>query len=355
VVPGKRWRPDTGCPDRATIKECKTVKHVMSGSAAGLLSAIALLSLGTAAPASCQPEGSSVELEAKVPFIFPHQALQLTLTLAHDGGADLPAVPRDSLVGSKTLVCAKPAPPGEERKGVWASFEGKARRGRIGPLQPGERFIMTARVRLPEELTASPGVINLQWVGTRGPLKGLRSNELQISVREGTTPICTLDTSEGAIVFEMLPDLAPNHVANLIELAQKGFYDGILFHRVAPNFMVQCGCPEGTGQGGPGYSIAAEFGDTEFKKGVVGMARTSEPDSAGSQFFICVADSPHLNGKYTAFGRVIHGQNVADAISRKPCRPGSERPTEDVVIRSVHIDLPPGYDNPGVNKIANKD
>ena len=331
------------------------MKHEMSGSGSGLLLAVALLSIGVATPAWCQAEGSSVKLEAVVPFVFPYQALQLTLTLANDGSTALAAVARDTLLGSKSLVAAKPAPPGQERKGVWAKVEGKAPRGRIGPLEPGERFIMTALVRLPEELTTTPGVVNLQWVGTRGPLKGLRSNELQISVRQGTTPVCTLDTTEGAIVFELLPELAPNHVANLIELAQKGFYDGLLFHRVAPNFMIQCGCPEGTGLGGPGYTIAAEFGDTEFKKGVVGMARTKDPDSAGSQFFICVADSAHLNGQYTAFGRVIHGQNVADAISRKPCRPGSERPVEDIHIRSVHIDLPSGYENPGVNKIEKKD
>ncbi len=112
-----------------------------------------------------------------------------------------------------------------------------------------------------------------------------------------------LDTSEGKITLDMLPDVAPGHVKNMVALAKIGFYDGLTFHRVIRGFMIQGGCPEGTGTGGPGYHIKAEFNKTPHKPGVLSMARTSDPDSAGSQFFICLEEVPHLDGQYTAFGQ----------------------------------------------------
>ena len=130
-----------------------------------------------------------------------------------------------------------------------------------------------------------------------------------------------IETKFGQIIIEMLPDIAPGHVENFLKLAESGFYDGTLFHRVIPGFMIQGGDPntkEGDktkyGSGGPGYTIAAEFSDQPHIRGAVSMARAAHPDSAGSQFFIVVKDSRFLDGQYTVFGRVVSGMEVADTI-----------------------------------------
>lgn len=147
----------------------------------------------------------------------------------------------------------------------------------------------------------------------------------------------TLDTSEGTIVFEFLPEKAPATCTNFIALAEKGFYDGLSFHRIIPGFMIQGGCPKGNGTGGPGYTIDAEFNDVAHVPGVVSMARSSDPDSAGSQFFICVAECPHLDGQYTAFGTVTEGLDVAVEISEKP-RGRMDMPHTPIIINTVTID-----------------
>jgi len=156
----------------------------------------------------------------------------------------------------------------------------------------------------------------------------------------------------GTIRFELLADKAPKTVENFEKLATSGFYDGTTFHRVIPGFMIQGGDPNtknrdprDDGLGGPGYTIAAEFNDTSHVRGVVSMARAVSPDSAGSQFFIVVADSPHLDGQYTAFGRVIDGMDVVDKIVAVPRdefgRHGPpDRPLENVVVEHVRIDHP---------------
>src|SRR4029077_16510664 len=117
-----------------------------------------------------------------------------------------------------------------------------------------------------------------------------------------------IQTNKGIMHFELYDDDAPGTVANFKKLVSSGFYNGLKFHRVIPNFMVQTGCPEGTGAGGPGWKVRAEFNKEKFAKGVLGMARSQDPNSAGSQFFICVADSSWLDGQYTAFGKVTKGQ-----------------------------------------------
>ena len=135
----------------------------------------------------------------------------------------------------------------------------------------------------------------------------------------------TIETKFGNMELKFFPDIAPNHVKNFIELAQKGFYDGTTFHRVIPGFMIQGGDPNSKqpdkskhGQGGPGYTIKAEFNNNPHKRGTLSMARAAHPDSAGSQFFICVADSSFLNKQYTVFGEVISGMEVADKIVSQP-------------------------------------
>jgi peptidyl-prolyl cis-trans isomerase B (cyclophilin B) len=144
----------------------------------------------------------------------------------------------------------------------------------------------------------------------------------------------TIETKLGNIELKFFPDVAPNHVKNFIELAQKGFYDGTAFHRVIPGFMIQGGDPNSKqpdkskhGQGGPGYTIKAEFNNKPHKRGTLSMARAAHPDSAGSQFFICVADSSFLNKQYTVFGEVISGMEVADKIVSQP-RDKMDNPAE---------------------------
>lgn len=137
-------------------------------------------------------------------------------------------------------------------------------------------------------------------------------------------PIVTIETNQGVIKAELYPDVAPNTVHNFISLINKKFYDGTIFHRVIPGFMIQGGDPEGSGMGGPGYGIKGEFSANGFENGlkhttgVLSMARSQRPNSAGSQFFIMVADAPYLDGQYAAFGKVIEGQSVAEAIVNAP-------------------------------------
>lgn len=146
----------------------------------------------------------------------------------------------------------------------------------------------------------------------------------------------TIQTSAGTIEVELWSDKAPKHVANFEKLAASGFYDNLVFHRIIPNFMIQTGCPDGTGRGGPGWTVDAEFNDAPFSKGTLGMARSSDPNSAGSQFFICVADCDWLDGQYTAFGAVTDGQDVADSISES-ARDAHDRPLEEIALQSVSV------------------
>ena len=137
-----------------------------------------------------------------------------------------------------------------------------------------------------------------------------------------SNPIVTITLENGKVMTgELYPEKAPNTVNNFIALANSGYYDGLIFHRVIPGFMIQGGCPNGNGMGGPGYAIRGEFYGNGFEKndikhtlGVLSMARSMHPDSAGSQFFIMVEKAPHLDGQYAAFGKVLEGMDVADAI-----------------------------------------
>lgn len=147
-----------------------------------------------------------------------------------------------------------------------------------------------------------------------------------------------LDTSMGGITLDLYPDRAPEHCKNMIGLTKIGFYDGCVFHRVIKGFMIQGGCPEGRGTGGPGYSIDAEFNDTEHVPGTLSMARSTDPNSAGSQFFICTARSPHLDRQYTAFGQTADDDSKAVALSIGEVATASgDRPVEDVTINSAKV------------------
>ncbi len=130
-----------------------------------------------------------------------------------------------------------------------------------------------------------------------------------------TQDIAYLDLKDGRVTIQLRPDLAPNHVARVKELISEGYYDGLTFHRVIPGFMAQTGCPEGTGMGGSGQKIKAEFTDAPYIRGTVGAARSRSPDSADSQFFITFDDTPHLEGEYTVWGQVIEGMEFVDNIA----------------------------------------
>jgi peptidyl-prolyl cis-trans isomerase B (cyclophilin B) len=156
--------------------------------------------------------------------------------------------------------------------------------------------------------------------------------------------VAVIETTKGTIEISFLDDKAPGHVKNFKDLANKNFYDGTTFHRVIPGFMIQGGDPNSKspdkskhGVGGPGYSIKAEFNDVKHARGVVSMARSGHPDSAGSQFFIVVEDANFLDGKYTAFGKVIKGMDVADQIVNSP-RDARDNPNERIEMKRVKIE-----------------
>lgn len=168
-------------------------------------------------------------------------------------------------------------------------------------------------------------------------------------------PIVTFEMENGDIMkAELYPETAPNTVNNFISLVKKGYYDGLIFHRVINGFMIQGGCPDGTGMGGPGYNIKGEFSqngvdnDLKHTEGVLSMARAMHPDSAGSQFFIMHKDSPHLDGSYAAFGKVFEGLDIVNKIAETDTD-YNDRPLEEQKLKSVTVDTD-GVDYPEPEK-----
>ena len=164
-------------------------------------------------------------------------------------------------------------------------------------------------------------------------------------------PIVTITMENGDIIkAELYPEIAPNTVNNFISLVSSGFYNGLIFHRVINGFMIQGGCPNGTGMGGPGYNIKGEFNDNDFPNdlkhtaGVLSMARAMHPDSAGSQFFIMHKASPHLDGQYAAFGKVVEGMDVVDLIANEPTdfrdRPLKQQKIASMTVETFGVDYP---------------
>lgn len=170
-------------------------------------------------------------------------------------------------------------------------------------------------------------------------------------------PLVTIEMEDGGVMTgELYPEIAPNTVNNFIALANSGYYDGLIFHRVIPGFMIQGGCPNGNGMGGPGYMIKGEFSANGFKNelkhtlGVLSMARTMVPDSAGSQFFIMVADAPHLDDQYAAFGKITGNTEKAVEISRVNRDMFTDKPKEPQTIKSIRVDTL-GEDYPEPEKL----
>ena len=166
-----------------------------------------------------------------------------------------------------------------------------------------------------------------------------------------SNPIVTIEMENGDVIkAELYPEVAPNTVNNFISLINKGFYDGVIFHRVIPGFMIQGGDPQGTGTGGPGYSIRGEFTSNRFlnqlkhTRGVLSMARTMDPNSAGSQFFIMHEDAPHLDGEYAAFGKVVEGMEAVDRIAEARTnyndKPRINQTMKKVTVETFGVDYP---------------
>jgi cyclophilin family peptidyl-prolyl cis-trans isomerase len=169
---------------------------------------------------------------------------------------------------------------------------------------------------------------------TSAEMKSRKFTEEEIKKMAETTAV--IETKFGNVELSFFPDVAPNHVYSFIELAKKGFYDRTTFHRVIPGFMIQGGDPNSkdpastrVGMGGPGYTLKAEFNNRPHKRGTLSMARAADPNSAGSQFFICVADAPFLDRQYTVFGEVVSGMDVADKIVSQP-RDAGDKPDERI-------------------------
>lgn len=187
-------------------------------------------------------------------------------------------------------------------------------------------------------------------------LVAVNSCSEQESVSINDNPVATITMEDGSIVeIELYPNVAPNTVNNFIELANSGYYDGLIFHRCKPGFMIQGGDPEGTGRGGPGYTIKGEFANNGFTnnlkhtRGVISMARSQAYNSAGSQFFIMVDTATHLDGDYASFGKVISGMEVVDAIVANETDE-NDKPLVDQVIKSIRVDTK-GIEYPKAEKI----
>ena len=173
-------------------------------------------------------------------------------------------------------------------------------------------------------------------------------------------PIVTITMDDGGVItLELYPNIAPETVNNFVSLVNKGFYDGLSFHRIIPGFMIQGGDPLGNGTGGPGYSIKGEFksngfrNDLRHERGVISMARAMDPNSAGSQFFIMHADAPHLDGSYAAFGKVIDGMGVVDSIASVRTNMFNDAPVTPVVMKSITVDTK-GEEVKEPNKLAER-
>ncbi|PAV29419.1 peptidylprolyl isomerase [Virgibacillus profundi] len=205
-------------------------------------------------------------------------------------------------------------------------------------------------------LTAILMVIFLAGCGTESESEENQSEEstdeqaqYPSEVEENPIVTITMENDE-EITIELFPEIAPNTVANFISLVEEGFYDGLIFHRVIPGFMIQGGDPSGNGTGGPDYAIKGEFSSNGFEndlkhdRGVLSMARSQSPDSAGSQFFIMTENSPHLDGEYAGFGQVIKGMETVDAIVSAE-RDAADKPLEDQKMKTVEVDTK-GFDYP---------
>lgn len=228
----------------------------------------------------------------------------------------------------------------------------------------GSRTALAALLMLMLLLLAACGKSTSQPAASSGAQPAATQTETAEAGAETTTgagdknPIVTLEMDNGGIIkLELYPEVAPNTVNNFISLVKSGFYDGLTFHRIVPGFVIQGGDPDGSGSGGPGYAIKGEFIDNgvnntlKHTTGVLSMARTGDPDSAGSQFFIMLADQPSLDGQYAAFGKVTEGMDVVNGIAALPVdAKGKPNSNEGATMKKVTVDTL-GTDYPEPEKV----
>jgi peptidyl-prolyl cis-trans isomerase B (cyclophilin B) len=256
------------------------------------------------------------------------------MAFAQTGAADsskTAGAPEDAAVDSKTQDAATEAveetakqPDPEEGKPVPPADTMPPDTAPMAPAQtPADTGkAAEAKPRTPETKPEEP-------VDPAAPYKS-------VTFAAGEKPRVMMETSMGNITIELWPDVAPNHVKSFVYLINKGFYDSLMFHRVVPGFVIQGGDPEGTGMGGPGYQVPAEFSTTlKHEEGTLSMARSQDPNSAGSQFFLCVANTPFLDGKYTIFGKIVEGLDVIHKIEKTPAQ--RERPVTPVYMTKVSM------------------
>jgi len=193
---------------------------------------------------------------------------------------------------------------------------------------------LTRQARIPG--AAAPQLQEGEWILATNTKQQVQEAQTAIDLDRNNYQ-AELQTNKGPIRLTFLPEVAPGHVKNFLALARIGYYNGVTFHRIIKGFMIQGGCPNGTGTGGPGYTIPAEFNDTPHEMGVLSMARTSDPNSAGSQFFLCLGRHTHLDNEYTAFGRVADPESMATVkkIGEMPTR--GDKPVEKVVVEKVTV------------------
>jgi cyclophilin family peptidyl-prolyl cis-trans isomerase len=208
---------------------------------------------------------------------------------------------------------------------------------------PANRDASGTETATTTQTTAAPAATTSSSLSNPAPAAASKHAEENRPMSYYQDKVAELHTSSGEIDIRFFPDVAPNHVKNFIDLAEKGFYNGTKFHRVIPRFMIQggdpntiSGSPYTWGTGGSGKNIAAEFNKVHHARGIVSMARSNDPDSASSQFFICVADAGFLDGQYTAFGQVTKGMDVADKIVSAPTGP-NDRPNNPTTIEKIVI------------------
>ncbi len=204
--------------------------------------------------------------------------------------------------------------------------------------------VVAGRNRWPAALLTVFGVLAIAGVAVLLIQRGGANNTEGEQYMNTTKPVATIEMESGGVIkVELDPENAPNTVRNFIALAEQGYYDGLIFHRVIPGFMIQGGCSQGTGTGGPGYSIKGEFSanghdnNITHNRGVISMARSQGMNTAGSQFFITVDAAPHLNGQYAAFGKVTEGMEEADRIAAAD-RDRSDKPREPQMIKTIKVE-----------------
>ena len=191
---------------------------------------------------------------------------------------------------------------------------------------PSRRFLARCAFVLAVAAFVAPALAQKKWD---------KEPEMKIDVNK--VYVARMETTEGPIVIELYPKWAPHHVNSFVFLAREGFYDGVIFHRVIPGFMIQGGDPTGTGTGGPGYQLKAEFNENKHTRGILSAARSQDEDSAGSQFFLMHGDAPHLDGQYTAYGKIIEGIETVDKIATAPTG-RQNRPVKPASIKGIKIE-----------------